>query len=559
MRSDAEVQGRPRAGVLIAIGLCCFLVYNANLRSVSAGDTYPARYLPFAILQYHTFVFDPVAEVARQGHGDQAYWLQSRPDGRLISLYPIVTPLLVTPLYVPAVAYLRLDGWTNARLDRVAKVMEKLSASLVAALSAALLFLLLCRRVKTSVALLLTAAYAFGTTTWMIGSQALWQHGMAELLVIGALLLLTARCTWPRTLAAGLVLGLIAGNRPPDVILAAALGAHALFWAGRRRALLLAGAAALPMLLVLFYNLRAAGNIAGGYGLVGSAHFFEHGLLPGIAGLLVSPTRGILLFSPFLLFLVLAWRTLPRVREERMLTLSMTACIALQLLLYAKADWRGGFSWGPRYMTDLLPFCMWMLAPVVAALRGVARACFAVAVGVAIVIETIGAFGYTWPLDTPIFAGDRGREDMRGAWKWRNAPFVTALEQGFAPPDLAVRVRGTLDAVESAGGATATVTAGEEAFATGWALAGNGSPWQVAVTIDGRPPSATAVFFDRPDVRESLRVASPAGWSVRLDTGALAPGKHRLTAFVWSAARGERQYLDDGELTIQAPAARDPP
>ena len=39
LRSEAEVRVRPTVGVLIAIGLCCFLVYNANLRSISAGDT----------------------------------------------------------------------------------------------------------------------------------------------------------------------------------------------------------------------------------------------------------------------------------------------------------------------------------------------------------------------------------------------------------------------------------------------------------------------------------------------------------------------------------------
>jgi len=36
-----------RASLLL--GLCCLLLYNANGRSISAGDTYPARYLPFAI------------------------------------------------------------------------------------------------------------------------------------------------------------------------------------------------------------------------------------------------------------------------------------------------------------------------------------------------------------------------------------------------------------------------------------------------------------------------------------------------------------------------------
>ncbi len=304
--------GRRDLWASLLIGLCCLLVYNANRRAISAGDTYPARYLPFAIWQYHTVLLDPIAALTAQGRGDTAFWMVPVAGGHTISQYPVVLPVLVAPLYLPAVGYLRLRGWTEGRLDHVARVMEKLSASLVAALSASLLYLLLRRRAAAPVALLLTLAYAFGTTTWVIGSQALWQHGMAELLVICALLLLTGPCTTPRAIALGLLCGLIAGNRPPDVILAAALGAYGLFWAGRSRAVLLAAAAVLPMVPVLLYNLGVAGHFAGGYGLRGKARFFQHDLLPGLGGVLLSPTRGLLVFSPFLLFLVLAWRHPPR-------------------------------------------------------------------------------------------------------------------------------------------------------------------------------------------------------------------------------------------------------
>jgi hypothetical protein len=378
---------------------------------------------------------------------------------------------------------------------------------------------------------------------------------MAELLVIGALLFLTGPCTVPRTVAAGLLLGLIAGNRPPDAILAAALGIYGLFWAGRRRAVLLSAAAALPMVLVLLYNLHVAGNIGGGYGLVGKARFFEHALLPGVAGLLVSPARGLLVFSPFLLFLVLAWRHLPGNRDERLLTLAMSIGAAVEILLYAKADWRGGLSWGPRYMTDLLPIFLWMLVPVVAALRGAGRVCFLVAVAVAVAIEAIGAFSYTSSTDIPIYAADNGwlTQDMRAAWRWRNAPFLASLKDGLAPAELTVAIRGSFDAIESGGRATTVVTAGEEASVTGWALAGDATPSQVAVSIDGRHTVASSAFLDRSDVRVTLHTASLAGWRMPLDTASLAPGQHRLAVFAWAAGKREGQYLDERTLTVRLP------
>ena len=534
-----------RASLLI--GLCCLLVYNANRRAISAGDCYPARYLPFAIWHHQTVLLDPIAPLTAQGRGDTAFWMVPVPGGHTISLYPVVLPVLVAPLYLPAVGARRWQGQMDARLDHMARVMEKLSASLVAALSASLLYLLLRRRVAEPAAQLLTVAYAFGTTTWVISSQALWQHGMAELLVIGALLLLTGPCTAPRALAVGLLLGLIAGNRPPDAILAAALGAYGLFWAGRRAALLAAGAA-LPIGLVLLYNLGVVGHFAGGYGLVGNAGFLRRDLLSGLGGLLFSPTRGLFVFSPFLLFLVLVWRHPSRASA---LTLAISAGVVLQVLLYAMIDWRAGISWGPRFLTDLLPLLLWMLAPVVASLRGLGRVCFLLAVGVAVAIEAIGAFWYTGATDGEIFAVASGPHQMRAAWDWRNAPFVAPIQEGLAPAELMLETRGNLDAIEADGRATAAVTAGQEVAAVGWALAGHATPWQVAVVIDGRQTVTSRTFFDRPDVRDTLHEVSPAGWRISLDTAGLAPGEHHLTAFARAAENGERYYLGERKLTVR--------
>lgn len=549
---SAEDQGRLRVSLLI--GLCCLLVYNANLRSISAGDTYPARTLPFSVLQHRTLYLDPVENVAAQGRGDGAYGMLHRPDGHIVSIYPVVVPLLVAPLYVPAIGYLHLRGWSDARLDHVAKVMEKVSASVVAALSVSLLYVLLRRRAKARTALLLTVAYAFGTMTWMIGSQALWQHGTAGLLVTSALLLLTGPCTVPRTLAAGLLIGLVAANRIPDALLAAALGGFGLFWAGRRRAPLFAAAAAVPVVAVVLFNLHVAANVLGGYGLIGKVPFFQHDLLTGVVGLLVSPTRGLLVFSPFLFFLALAWRHRPDDRQERLLILAMTAAVVLQILLYAKSDWRSGLSWGPRDMTDLLPLLVWMLVPVVDALRGAGRALFVVSVGVSVAFEAVGAFSYSDSFDLPIYAGDHGLEeqDLRAAFRWRNAPFLTSPKEGLAPAELTFEMRGSLDAIETEGRAASEVIAGQEASATGWALAGKATPGKVAVTVDGRRTVATSAFFDRPDVRGTLGVASPAGWRVPLDTAGLAPGEHHLTALAWGSGKREAHYVAARTLTVRS-------
>jgi hypothetical protein len=551
VRRDDEPRDWSRIRTSILVGLVCFLIYNANGRAITAGDTYPARYLPFAIVEHHTVLMNPIERIAAQGRPETAFWMLRHPKGHIVSLYPVVVPVVVSPLYIPAVAYLHDRGWTDARMDYVARVMEKFSASMMAALSAALMYLALRRRTTNRNALLLTFAYALGTTTWVISSQALWQHGLAQLLAVASLLLLTGRCTTPRAIVVALLCGLLAGNRPPDAILAAALGVYALFWAGRRRALLLAIVAALPMAVVLFYNVRYCGSIGGGYGVLGNATFFHYPILQGLAGLLVSPTRGLLVFSPFLIFAGLIVRHLPARRDDRLLALLLGAAVILQLLLYAKIDWRGGMSWGPRYMTDLLPFLIWLLIPVVDALRNTGRVLFHVAVAISIAIQAIGAFAYDPSLDAVFASQLEGADKMKPAWEWKNSPILTSIKNGLAPRELFVEVRGTFDAVESGGVLSAEITAGEKAAAIGWTLAGDETPWQVAVVIDGRRTFATTTFTDRADVRATLQETNPAGWRIPIDTAGLASGDHRFVVLVWPSARSDVRYLTERIVTVR--------
>jgi hypothetical protein len=554
-----SLRGDRRASLIL--GLLCMLVYWANGRVISAGDAFGARYLPFAIWGHGTVLLDPIDTLTAQGRpipryqeppqAGAAFWIVPTASGHRVSLYPVVLPVLVSPLYLPAVIWVAEQGWAEGRIDRLARAMEKFVASLLASASSALLYLLLRRRASAATARALTIAYAFGTTTWMIGSQALWQHGMGQLLIVVLLLVITAPCTARRALAAGALCGLIAGNRPPDAVLGAALGLYALFWAGRRAGLVVVASlvAALPVLL---YNVGVVGAIGGAYQLMGQAAFFDHDMIPGLAGLLFSPTRGLFVFSPFLLFLVLAGRHLPRDRALRGLSLAMSVGIVAQVLVYSKTDWRSGIAFGPRFLTDLLPMLIWLLAPVVESLSRGGRAVFNAAVGVSIVIEAIGAFTYTGKSDWPLFAAARGDDKFEAAWDWRNAPFVASPSSGLAPAEIGRAMRGTIDALEVEGRATDSIVSGEEVIARGWALAGRATPLQVGITIDGRETTAVRTFQDRPDIRDLLPGAGPSGWRLALKTTGLAPGVHSLSLYLWASEKGAVYYLAQRRLTVTA-------
>jgi hypothetical protein len=414
-----------------ALALCAFLIYNLNLRPISAGDCFPARYLPFAVLEEGSLHLDSVLVAARQGY-TPSFWIVPSRDGRMASMYPVVTPLVVTPLYVPAWLYVKARGWTQERLMHVGPLMEKLAASLMASLTGALLFLVLRRRMSRRNALLLAAAFALGTNTWMTGSQGLWQHGTGELFAVLTLLALTGPPSWWNVVLAGGASGLLAANRPPDLLLAAGLGLYALFWA-RRRFPVFALAAAVPALLTVAYNQWMFNNFTGGYGLIGAdqASFFGGSLLVGTAGLLVSPGKGLFLFAPFLVFLPVFFRRSLADRPYRTLTLCLAGAALLQIFLYARADWRAGFSWGPRFLTDMLPLLIWMLAPIVESLRGGQRRLFVAAVLVAVLIQAQGAFFYQGRSDVLIYQGPGDPALL--AWRPEAMPLVADLPTGPAP------------------------------------------------------------------------------------------------------------------------------
>jgi hypothetical protein len=85
--------------------------------------------------------------------------------------------------------------------------------------------------------------------------------------------------------------------------------------------------------------------------------------LDGILGQLISPGRGLLVYSPILILsfvgLIPFFR---RFRAEAVVTLSV---IVGHLLLYGKwFMWHGGYAWGPRFMIPTLAFWAMFLAPV---------------------------------------------------------------------------------------------------------------------------------------------------------------------------------------------------
>jgi hypothetical protein len=563
---------RSRLRSLVApliLALACLLIYNANLRQIGAGDTVSARYLP--LMLWHDGTLAPGAHARLFAHGHPmalpryrpanddgkavyyeptAYWLIRTREHELASFYPVVTPLLVAPLYAPAALWLDARGWEQPHVDRVAEWMEKLAASILAAAASVLVFLLL-RREGNRWAMPLALAFAFGTNTWMISSQALWQHGTGEFLIALSLLLVLSPASAARIALLGAVCVLVAANRPPDALVAAAIGGFVVWRDWRSAAWLIAGAAA-PMAALLYYNLGFMGHLAGGYGVVKPPVNFFQGDWSGLAGLLVSPARGLLVFSPFLAFVVVGLIQRLRSPDTRALAVALTLAVVGQFLLYAQGDWRAGTSWGPRWLTDILPILVWMLAPAPLVLRPVARGLFVAAIALSVGVQTVGAFWYTKTSDEKIFAGDPA--SLRGAWDPANIPFVAELRHPPATGELLCDAMATIDRIgETRLPSTGTLPTLEPgAVLEGWALACARSPAQLLLLVDGVVIGATTQFLPRADVDEAMRTHAPSGWRVTANLWGVAAGEHVLQLAVRIEPRSDFRIVREQRMIVRA-------
>ena len=352
---------------------------------------------------------------------------------RIMSQYPVALPLVITPLYVPVVWFLP-PAWLdftnpnrNRQAAKIALLLEKLSASLIASLSVLLVYLTLRELCTRQPAFWLSVLYGLGTNTWTIGSQALWQHGFSELslsLMVYALLKARQREVW--LLVAGLGAILATANRPPNVLFAV-LALVYIWHVHRWRSWKF-----LPLLFVLgvfllVYNLSFFGALMGGYGTVRIGRAFLHANYTGIPGLLLSPNRGLFIYTPFTLFscwgLVRLWRW----RGELLLRY-MSVGVLGQLLLYGKFfGWWGGWCFGPRFLTDVTPFFCLLLVPVLPFLqRWLIRGPFLFAALVSVAVQIVGAFFYTAQWDSLPALRKR-------LWGWRETQILLSVQSGPAP------------------------------------------------------------------------------------------------------------------------------
>jgi hypothetical protein len=324
----------------------------------------PNELLPEAILRHHTLTFDSYFK----GPLPPDAYCFATSKGNILSFYPIVPGLLNLPAYAIAEA-------AGARFERDRQSIAKATTSWVSAVSVACMYLLLIRVLpgrpgngpRKGAALFFALIYAFATCLWPIGSQALWQHGPSLMFLTGALACL-ARPESRVFPLAGFLLGMAVWNRPVNSLIVAPLGLYVLLH-HPRRVPALAASAALPLLALALYSQLYWGSLLSlGQGfrssttLAGRAFTFDGPLLSGLSGILLSPARGLFVFTPVFLLAIPAL-VVNLVHPAHPLLRYLIVAILIHILLISKLSWWwAGHSFGYRYLLEVTPAFTLLLA-----------------------------------------------------------------------------------------------------------------------------------------------------------------------------------------------------
>lgn len=362
----------PPIGAAAGLGVVLFLVLVANGRPIESGDTRALSRTAASLAQEGDFDLDEYPDVD--------FPFAREAGSHRFAVYPALPAVMATPVFLASRFAFSLDEEGSA-------FAGKLASAAFAALAAAVFFLALVRRHPLADARWAAVALALGTSLWST-SQALWQHPAAVLwLCVALLFLVRAEENDAWAARAGLPLALLVAARHADVAIALALATGvALRWPRRLPAFAFWGAPVAGLLgLYQWLALGAPWR----HGFSGSLGRFSEPWGVGQLGLLVSPGKGLLVFTPVVLVglvgLVRAWR------RERFLPATLGLAFVAHLVFTGRwREWHGGEGFGPRLMTDAVPLLLFFAPEGLAKLQAFGALLAAASIGV----QALGAFAY---------------------------------------------------------------------------------------------------------------------------------------------------------------------
>jgi hypothetical protein len=362
--------------------------------------------------------------------------------GHLYDSYPVGGPVLTAPLIIAAVGVMRLfapvlahfhsshpviEGSMRGDYDTAHSLIEMEVASLMLAVAAVVMYFIARRYLSERRSVILALLYALASPAYSIGGRALWQHSPSMLLLAIVILMLLRAEEKPSLAAwAGLPVALSYTVRPTDSLFVIVFTAYV---AVRYRAYLVRYLlAALPVAAAFIaYNFSIYHDVLSPY-----YHARLDGFYPrfwptfgeGLAGNLVSPSRGLLVYTPVFLFSIWSMaRGLWRAPLKNWLSaLALAHWVVVSSYV---ACWWAGTCYGPRFLSDLTPVFVLFLIPYLGRwehLSRLARTAFVACALIGLAMHLRGGWStavYDWNTK-PVSVGEHPERN----WDWRDPAFL---------------------------------------------------------------------------------------------------------------------------------------
>lgn len=362
----------PVSGNWIISSLLAVVVFAIDVASPSGvtADSVRAVSVAVALVHYHTLSLNRLQPLP-----DSTYALDIV-HGHVYPLFPWAVSLFAVPWVIGYDALHKLGigegsiAMVHSQHDWGLQVVSM--SSVVAATTVVVYFIALrvlrlqppARRRRW--ALLVAMAFALATPAWSTASRSMWQHGPSMLCIsLGLLLALRAQAGQRGWMGMGAAFAAGYAMRPTDSIVIMVV----FVWmvVAQRRHLLAAVAGAVPPLAILVaVNLSTYHQPLSPYFTGGQSFDVSGTMAVALAGNLVSPARGLLIFCPLVVLSVVGIVVRWRAGELDAFWKALAVIPVLHwIVISAFKHWWGGDSYGPRFFTDLMPVFVVLALPAV--------------------------------------------------------------------------------------------------------------------------------------------------------------------------------------------------
>jgi hypothetical protein len=282
-----------------------------------------------------------------------------RINDRVLYAYPHGSSLLSLPLValINAIGISATDPKGNYYYSGELWT-QKLISSFLMAIVVCIFFQTSRLLLPRSYSLIIALGAGFGSQIWSTATRALWSHTWEVFLTACLVLILLKREEESRQINGPLLATLVSWMyfvRPTGAIVVVAISVL-IFFCFRDRFFGYAATGLVWLCGFMTYSWIYFGRLAPDYYGMSSALPLI-GWPVAFAGCLISPSRGLLIFVPSVLSVLYLiaryWRTLP---NRRLVWLSVGIIGGQLVMVSTWPVWWGGWSYGPRLLTDLIPW-----------------------------------------------------------------------------------------------------------------------------------------------------------------------------------------------------------